>query len=106
MWTLKYDTDEPIYKTETDPWIERTCGCQGGGDWGYLAKVNKLLYIKWINNKVLLYSTGNYIQYPDKPQWKRISKKNICICVRVYIYLSYFAIQQKLIQYCKSSILQ
>ena len=21
------------------------------------------LYIKWINNKVLLYSTGNYIQY-------------------------------------------
>ena len=24
----------------------------------------KLLYIDWINNKVLLYSTGNYIQYP------------------------------------------
>ena len=24
----------------------------------------KLLYIKQINNKVLLYSTGNYIQYP------------------------------------------
>ena len=24
----------------------------------------KLLYIGWINNKVLLYSTGNYIQYP------------------------------------------
>ena len=24
----------------------------------------KLLYIEWINNKVLLYSTGNYIQYP------------------------------------------
>ena len=24
----------------------------------------KLLYIAWINNKVLLYSTGNYIQYP------------------------------------------
>ena len=24
----------------------------------------KLLHIKWINNKVLLYSTGNYIQYP------------------------------------------
>ena len=23
----------------------------------------KLLYIGWINNKVLLYSTGNYIQY-------------------------------------------
>ena len=24
----------------------------------------KLLYIGWINNKVLLYSTGHYIQYP------------------------------------------
>ena len=24
----------------------------------------KLLYIRWINNKVLLYSTENYIQYP------------------------------------------
>ena len=23
-----------------------------------------LLYIEWINNKVLLYSTRNYIQYP------------------------------------------
>ena len=23
----------------------------------------KILYIVWINNKVLLYSTGNYIQY-------------------------------------------
>ena len=24
----------------------------------------KILYIGWINNKVLLYSTENYIQYP------------------------------------------
>ena len=24
----------------------------------------KLFYIEWINNKVLLYSTGNFIQYP------------------------------------------
>ena len=24
----------------------------------------KLLYIEWMNNKVLLYNTGNYIQYP------------------------------------------
>ena len=24
----------------------------------------KLLHIEWINNKVLLYSTENYIQYP------------------------------------------
>ena len=23
-WNLKYDTNEPIYKTETDSWTERT----------------------------------------------------------------------------------
>ena len=30
MWNLKYDTNEPIYKTETDSDIE-ICGYQGGG---------------------------------------------------------------------------
>ena len=24
MWNLKYDTNEPIYETETDPQIQRT----------------------------------------------------------------------------------
>ena len=35
----------------------------------------KLLYTRWINNKVLLYSTGNYTQYPmmnHNDSWKRI----------------------------------
>ena len=27
----------------------------------------KLLYVEWINNKVLLYSMENYIQYPTIP---------------------------------------
>ena len=49
---------------------EQTCGCQGGGwdgggkDWEFGISRGKLSYIEWINNKVLLYSTGNYIQYP------------------------------------------
>ena len=25
----------------------------------------KLLHMEWIDNQVLLYSTGNYIQYPE-----------------------------------------
>ena len=40
---------------------------EGGGegkDWEFGINRCKLLYIGWINNKVLLYSTGNYIQYP------------------------------------------
>ena len=32
-------------------------------EWEFGFSRSKLLYIEWINNKVLLYSTGNYIQY-------------------------------------------
>ena len=47
---------------------EQTRGCQegrvrGGEDWEFGISRCKLLYIDWINNKVLLYSTGNYSQY-------------------------------------------
>ena len=42
-------------------------GVGGGKDWAFGISRSKLLYIGWINNKVLLYSTGNYIQYPDRP---------------------------------------
>ena len=35
-----------------------------GIDWEFGIKRSKLLYTGWTNNKVLLYSTGNYIQYP------------------------------------------
>ena len=43
---------------------EQTGGCQGGGVWEGMeweAGVSrcKLLYMEWINNKVLLYSTEN-----------------------------------------------
>ena len=47
---------------------EQTCGCQVGSgegmDWEFGISRGKLLYIGGINNKVLLYSIGNYIQYP------------------------------------------
>ena len=36
----------------------------GGVDWEYEINRCKLLYREWINNRVLLYSTGNNIQYP------------------------------------------
>ena len=35
LWNLKYDTNKPIYKRETDSQTRRTdYGCQGGGGWG------------------------------------------------------------------------
>ena len=42
----------------------------------------KLLHIRWINNKVLLYSTGNYIQYPTINHNGKEYQKKECI----YIY--------------------
>ena len=39
-------------------------GDGGGMEWEFGVSRCQLLYIEYINNKVLLYSTGNYIQYP------------------------------------------
>ena len=39
-------------------------GGREGMDWESGISRCKLLYIEWINNKDLLYSTGNYTQYP------------------------------------------
>ena len=73
MWDLKYDTNEPIYKTETDLQTQKTnlhlpnwkgVGERRGINQDFGIRRYKLLYIKQINKKVLLYSTGNYIQYP------------------------------------------
>ena len=44
---------------------EETRGCRGGGmDWESGTSRCKLLHTEWVNNKVLLYSPGNFIQYP------------------------------------------
>ena len=48
----------------TDLWLPRGSRGEGKIDWEFGVIRCKLLYIEWINNKVLLYSTGNYIQYP------------------------------------------
>ena len=61
MWNLKYSTNEPIYKTETDSqtetsdlWLPR--GREGGRrmDWEFGVSTCKLLHLEWINNTVLL----------------------------------------------------
>ena len=75
MWNLKNNTNESIYKTETDSQTQKTNlwlpkGKGGGGVEGEINQefgINRytLLYVKQINinNKDLLYSTGDYIQY-------------------------------------------
>ena len=64
---------------------EQTCGCQGGKgwerkDWEFGISRCKLEYIGWINNKILLYSTGNYTQYFVITNKGRVSEKE-CMCV-------------------------
>ena len=47
-----------------EPVVAKGEGIGGGNDWEFGISRCKLLYIGRINDKVLLYNTGNYIQYP------------------------------------------
>ena len=74
-------TNKPIFKTETDSQTQRTDfwmpsreGVWGGMEWEFGVNRCKPLHIKWINNKFLLYSTGNYIQYPDMHHNRKVYK--------------------------------
>ena len=61
----------------------------------------KPLHAEWTNDKVLLYSTANYIQSPGiNCDRKEHLKESVYICVCVE--LSHLAVEQKLAQRCKS----
>ena len=80
-----------------------------GMDWEFGISRCKLLYIEWIKNKVLLYSTGNCTQYfvitcKGKEPEKEYLSIYISICPS--IYLNHCAVHIKLTQHCKSTILQ
>ena len=86
MWNLNYGTNKPIYKTETDSQTGRT-DLVSKGKWGdrgmdreFAVGRCKLLHLEWINNKVLLYSTGNYIQSPGINHNRKEHEKE-CMCV-------------------------
>ena len=104
MRNLKYDTNELIYENDsqtqrTDLWSPRGRGGRVGIEWEVGISRCKLRYIEWINNKVLLQSTGKYIQHPViNCNGKEYEKE--------YVYLNHFAVHQKLTQHCKSTILQ
>ena len=67
------------HRQRTDLWLPRGRG-RGGKDWECGVSRCKLLYIGWINNKVLLYSAGNHIQYPViNHNGKEYKKKNVCV---------------------------
>ena len=60
MWNLKYDymnlsTNQKQTHRESRFVVAKGVGPGGGKDWEFGISRCKLLYIEWINNKVLLY---------------------------------------------------
>ena len=69
MWNLKHKMNLSMRQTDsqtqrTDLWLPQRRGGRAGMDCELGISRCKRLYIKGINNKALLYRTGNYIQYP------------------------------------------
>ena len=62
MWNLKYGTNEPIYRTETDSENKLVVAKRERGgsevDWSWVSRC-KLLHLEWISHEVLLCSTGD-----------------------------------------------
>ena len=53
---------------------------RGGKNWEFGVSRCELLHIEWMDNKVLLYSTGNYIQYPGINHNGKEYRKNVHMC--------------------------
>ena len=72
----------------TDKHRKQTYGCQGGSTgkgWFGKSRCN-LLCIEQINNKILCYSTGSYIQWEGRIILETV-KSDTIICNCVYIHL-------------------
>ena len=54
-------------------------------DWEFGFSACKPLHTEWISNRVLLYSTRNYIQYPKVNYNGKEQKKE---SIYIYIYIS------------------
>ena len=72
---------------------EQTCGCQEGGDWGGMewevgVSRSKILYIELTKQWVLLYSTGNYIQYSIiNHNGNEYFLKYVCVYTYIYTHI-------------------
>ena len=65
----------------TDLWLPRGRVGGRGMDWESGVGRCKLLRSEWINSKVLLYSTGNYIESPGINHNGKEYKKNVYTCI-------------------------
>ena len=65
-WNLKYDANELICKAKIESQTQETHVRESSGEINQEFVMNRYtpVYIKQLNNKVLLYSTENCVQYP------------------------------------------
>ena len=83
----KIQSNISVKQKQTHKCREQTCGCQvgkqwGGKDWEFRTNRGKLVCIRCINNNnVLLYSTGNYIQYPEINCNGKEQESVVSVCV-------------------------
>lgn len=64
MWNSKYGTNDPAYATEAGHGLgEQTCPCGGGGSGmdATFGLEDANLDLEWVNDGILLYSSGNYV---------------------------------------------
>jgi len=84
---LTYQTETDSQAQRRDLGLPRSTEFWEGLDWEFGTSRCKLLCRERTNNKVLLYRTGNYIQYPVINQYGKEYEKNIyiyiCVCVCV-----------------------
>ena len=91
FWNHQYTLFARNKDTENRLWLPRGLWgrWKGGMDWEFGISICKLLYIVWIH-KILLYSTGNYIQHPDiNHNRKTYEKEYIYIYIYIWITLLY-----------------
>ena len=69
MWNLKHDTNESVYKIETDSQTENRLVV--AKEEGVGIRRCKLLYIEWIQGPTVEHRELYSISW-DKPSWKRI----------------------------------
>ena len=68
--------------------VAKGVGIRGGKEWEFGISRGKLLYIRWISSKALLYSTGDNIKYPMTKHNGKEHKIYMCIYYRyTYTYI-------------------
>ena len=61
---MNVSTKQKDSQTEQESWLPRGEAGGEGMEWEFGVRRYKFLYMEWINNKILLYSTRSYTQYP------------------------------------------